>query len=887
VTDGEDDGPGFGELLARLAAAPPVGVSPVDALPAGTRVGPYRVEAVLARGGMAVVHRARDVRLDREVALKVLTRWTGPTAAEAALAEARAVAAAGSHPSLPVVHDVGVHDGRGWIALEHLDGETFERRSARGLDAGTVWEVARSVAAALEHLHARGLVHGDVSASNVVLEPGRVVLIDLGLTQATAATGPPGIPMGTPGYVAPERLGARAPASPRSDVYAFGTLLGVGLAATRTPPRALAALRRRCQAQEPSARPADGAALVADLERGWRRRRTGRLAWAGALVLALVGAAALWGGGRPPGHADRVQAGRWTPVTRRSEEATLLAMRVAPGRDQLALVDARGLAIAPLGGARRDEARWVAPGHAVPCVTWLGSSREIVLGAPGRLERIERGAGNGYKPRGPWGGGRAGCPTASPDGRHVAWVSEGGLALERLGAASTPIPVNLGVEARLPLEVAWHPAGAELAALVSFGPPTRPRVALLRVGFEDGLDRVRVRRLAVDDAFRSTEGLLALAYTRDGASLLVARRGAPGESVVLESSRGSWAPREVASADRSIGALGVAADGALLALLSRRQAEVALLEVGEDLSLVSEPDNLTRSLDQERVSAWTLDGRAVWIHRHGAGSHRPPEAVVLSLDGMAPTPALAPPHALWPTPALQAGREGLAYWTLDGSGGLAPAHLWWHDPDATAPRHLFTTPEPVPVSPNAGRPPPWAWAVRCDRGRCLLARSTPGPAVAPLPSGSSPPRWTTLEGEASMLAAPAVHFEADGTVALALASSAHRGIARYRWEPGAEADRALARSSLAPSDVHALPDGCFAQQVAFVPGRRGALLATAVCPEEGPYRLFTAAPARVPREVWRSGGTWVGELASDPVRAGRVAATLVGFEANVYRLPAP
>jgi serine/threonine protein kinase len=152
---------------------------------AGDLLGPYRIEKLLGAGGMGEVYKARDTRLDRTVAIKVL-----PTALEHDSAlrqrfdrEARAVAAL-NHPNICVLYDIGRDGSIDFIVMEHLDGETLGRR----LDAGAmpieqVLAVAIQITAALDKAHRAGIVHRDLKPSNVMVTKGGVKVLDFGLVQ--------------------------------------------------------------------------------------------------------------------------------------------------------------------------------------------------------------------------------------------------------------------------------------------------------------------------------------------------------------------------------------------------------------------------------------------------------------------------------------------------------------------------------------------------------------------------------------------------------------------------------------------------------------------------------------------------------------------------------
>ena len=212
------------------------------ALAPGTRLGPYTVTAAIGAGGMGEVYRARDPRLDRDVAVKVLPSAfsADPERLTRFEQEARAAAAL-NHPNILAVHDVGQHDGSPYIVSELLDGETLRERLHGGaLPVRKAVEYAVQIAHGLASAHDRGITHRDLKPENVfVTADGRMKILDFGLAKLTHAepaaaalsalpTTPantlPGVVLGTIGYMAPEQVRGLA-ADHRSDIFAFGAIL--------------------------------------------------------------------------------------------------------------------------------------------------------------------------------------------------------------------------------------------------------------------------------------------------------------------------------------------------------------------------------------------------------------------------------------------------------------------------------------------------------------------------------------------------------------------------------------------------------------------------------------------------------------------------------------
>jgi hypothetical protein len=261
--------------------------------------GRYRIVAELGRGGMGVVHRAHDTHLDRHVALKVLTvsARQDPAAAARFRREAQALAAL-HHPGIVSVFDSGEVDGELYLVMRLVEGADLAQRLSgyRRLDLGRTVELTTSVAAALDELHGKGLVHRDVKPSNILLEGSsqRPVLCDFGLAKSTDGSGgltSTGMTVGTVQYMAPEQI-AGDPATAASDVYALGCVLFHCL--TGRPPfigsdvhEIAVAHRTRSIPDAVLLQPDLPAAVQPVLERCLAKRPEERWASAGAVAQAL------------------------------------------------------------------------------------------------------------------------------------------------------------------------------------------------------------------------------------------------------------------------------------------------------------------------------------------------------------------------------------------------------------------------------------------------------------------------------------------------------------------------------------------------------------------------------------------------------------------------
>ena len=206
----------------------------------GTRLGPYEILAPLGAGGMGEVYRARDSKLDREVAIKVLPESVAadPNALARFESEAKAVAAL-SHSNILAIFDFGRHDGVAYAVTELLQGETLRDRIASGaLPLRHAVEAAIQIARGLSAAHDKGIVHRDLKPENIfVTSDGTIKILDFGLARRAeragdddATSGPtreqrtePGTVMGTVAYMSPEQVRGEA-VDHRSDVFAFGSV---------------------------------------------------------------------------------------------------------------------------------------------------------------------------------------------------------------------------------------------------------------------------------------------------------------------------------------------------------------------------------------------------------------------------------------------------------------------------------------------------------------------------------------------------------------------------------------------------------------------------------------------------------------------------------------
>jgi Tol biopolymer transport system component len=440
-------------------------------LAAGTKLGPYEIVGQLGAGGMGEVYRARDTRLDRPVAIKVLPQHlsASPEVRQRFEREAKTISQL-SHSHICALYDVGNQDGVEYLVMELLEGETLGDRLGRGaLPVEQTLRYGTEIADALDKAHRQGIVHRDLKPGNVMLTKSGVKLLDFGLAKAmappvqSAVTSLPtvmgsanenltaeGTILGTFQYMAPEQLEGKE-ADGRTDIFAFGCVLyematgrkafmggsqaslissimkeepaPISATAPATPP-ALERVVRRCLAKDPEDRWQNAADLKSELK--WiaeggsasgipapvtsaARRRAPWVSIAAALAVGVLAFAAAWVL-RKPAPAPLLRASIELPP-RMDFDPQNTALALSPDGTTL-VIDATGAEGKRQLWVRRLDGFVVQPLAGTDDAMqpfWSPDSRFIGFFAEGKLKKV------------PASGGTVQTICDAPDGRGASW----------------------------------------------------------------------------------------------------------------------------------------------------------------------------------------------------------------------------------------------------------------------------------------------------------------------------------------------------------------------------------------------------------------------------------------------------------------------------------
>jgi eukaryotic-like serine/threonine-protein kinase len=375
----------------------------------GKDLGPYRVLERVGAGGMGEVYRARDAKLNRDVAIKILP--DALAADPAALArferEAQAVAAL-SHPNILAIHDFGREGDTAYAVMELLEGETLRARLAHGaLPARKAAELAAQIAEGLAAAHEKGIVHRDLKPENVfVTHDGRAKVLDFGLAkrtdsasspsasmQATGGHTSPGMVLGTAAYMSPEQVRGEA-VDPRSDIFSFGAVLhemltGRPAFGRETATESMTAILKEDPAEIAVSGPGVPPGLQRIVQHCLEKRPGERFQSARDIAFALQ---ALSG--------SAVASGPGVVVTRRSYRLWLVPLMLLTGLLAGWLIKAPGsppLTIRRLtfGKGRLESARFLSGSRdVVYSARWQGQSPEVFILRPDSLSARPLGVPN-------------------------------------------------------------------------------------------------------------------------------------------------------------------------------------------------------------------------------------------------------------------------------------------------------------------------------------------------------------------------------------------------------------------------------------------------------------------------------------------------------------
>jgi len=588
------------EEIGASDAPPPLVAGPLAGRLANALVGRYAIEREIARGGMATVYLARDLRHGRRVAIKVLREeLAAAVGAERFLAEIR-VTASLQHPHILPLFDsgsVGYSPEAGgrllWYVMPFVEGETLRSRLAREgrMPLAESIRLAREIADALDHAHVRGIVHRDVKPENVLLQDGHALVADFGIALALEQAGGEritrtGLALGTPQYMAPEQAAGDRALDARVDVYALGAVLHEMLAGESpfaAPTRQ--AVVQRLMHEPPAAlatRRADVAPFVdAAVRRALAKRPEDRFPNAAAFAAALLPV--------PPDGAEPAAAVEASEPRATSRGRTVSA-RAALYAAAVTLV--LGLA----GGLLIDTSslmrRWtdVAPAVVRSPDVAVGGVPVVATGS-GLLAVVDR-AGRPLREipaERPW------TPRFSPDGRRVAYGAFGRVT--DLDAGTTRRLTDDDDDANDPQ---WSSDGQALA--YSASAPSGKDVMMRSL--DGGKQYVIATRTGTQ--FPSD-------WTRDG-SLLVTEQAGPDRNDILVQPKDGSTARPYAATPADETSARISPDGRWVAYTSDESGQ-------KEVYIDSYPQpgrRVTISAGGGVDPVWRGDGRELFYWRDGA-----------------------------------------------------------------------------------------------------------------------------------------------------------------------------------------------------------------------------------------------------------------------------
>jgi eukaryotic-like serine/threonine-protein kinase len=634
-------------------------------LTSGTKLGEYEVKSLLGSGGMGEVYRARDSRLGRDVAIKVLPSLFSADSERLRRFEQEARAAAAlNHPNILAVHQMGTYEGAPYLVSELLEGETLREQIRRGrllvrkaIDYGV--QIARGLAAA----HEKGIVHRDLKPENLfVTKDGRVKILDFGLAKLTQPQSnsehsaptltektEEGVVMGTVGYMAPEQVRGQT-ADHRADIFAFGAILYEMLAGKRafqkpTSPEMMSAILNedppsisevttsippamqrvvhRCLEKSPEQRFQSASDLAFALDAlsetsgstsapsNRQPLRISRL-WPVAAVLVAVIAVVFVIRFRTPWRAEPKRELVERQLTANPAENSIGSSALSRDGKYLAYIDSLSknlyLLAIDSGEIRQLPLPTTRPLYQV--LDWFPDGSHVLLLSGGLAGDLWKMSTWDSSVRKLWSG-NASMSAVSPDGSQIAFVKDY-REIWLMGADGEQPHKILAGDSLEYLGVNWSPSGQRLAYIRHQGDVSKPQVTIETCDLAGGARTV----VLSDPELFGPNGETGMFWLPDGRIIysVYAKAGSQLRAITADASTGK----------QSGGATQVADWTGFLATVSQASADGKRLVVEKThsemgiyiASLASEyktftPYRLTLDSWPNRVWSWTKDSKAV------------------------------------------------------------------------------------------------------------------------------------------------------------------------------------------------------------------------------------------------------------------------------------